>query len=262
MNKIPASTVHQLAKMFESSQATVKHMKQVTRDPQAVQVNLLQHQCTKVPPSKLMRQKKIKPFKFRQEANKPYENERKPQERRRFDPGHTDRCHKCGDSLHREGFRCPVARHQCKICKKIGHFSILCYKKIEKSDYYQRSLWSSSPKANQLKVGSVQTQSLCNQSDDYLSEDSFCLQLKVQPQCDEAETKFIAPQHQVTNIEIKLKPHRKRTKFLRARIDTCANVNLMPIGVYQSLYKDPDCVKVAPSSKVKYQLIPLRRFQY
>ena len=37
LNKFPASTVHQLAKKFESYQATAKHMKQVTRDPQAVQ---------------------------------------------------------------------------------------------------------------------------------------------------------------------------------------------------------------------------------
>ena len=88
-----------------------------------------------------------------------------------------------------------------------------------------------------------------DQSDDSSSEDSFCLQLKVQPQCDEVETKFTAPQHLVTNLEIKLKPHKKKTKFLRARIDTCANVNLMPISVYKLLYKDPDCVKIAPSSK-------------
>ena len=159
------------------------------------------------------------------------------------------RCHKCGDSLCREGFRRPAAKHQCKICKKIGHFSSLCYKKIEKSDYYQRSLWSSLPKTHKLKVGSVQTPSLYDQSDGYSSKDSFCLQLKVQPQCDEAEVKFIAPWHLVTNLEIKLKPHKKRTKFLRARIDTFANVNLMPISVYPVLYKDLDCVKIASSSK-------------
>ena len=34
-----------------------------------------------------------------------------------------------------------------------------------------------------------------------------------------------------------------------ARIDTCANVNLMPISVYKLLYKDPDCVMLVPSSK-------------
>ena len=44
---------------MESSQATAKHMKQLARDPQAVQVNLLRHQHTKTPPSKSKR--KIKP---------------------------------------------------------------------------------------------------------------------------------------------------------------------------------------------------------
>ena len=53
LNKFPASTFHQLVKKFESSQATAKHIKQVTRDPQAVQVNLLQHQCTELPPSQV-----------------------------------------------------------------------------------------------------------------------------------------------------------------------------------------------------------------
>ena len=112
-----------------------------------------------------------------------------------------------------------------------------------------RALQSSSPKAHLLKVGSVQTQSLCDQSDDFSSKDSFCLQLKVQPQFDEAETKFRAPQHLVINLKIKLKPHKKRTKFLRARMHTCANVNLMPVSVYWVLYNDPDCVKITPSSK-------------
>ena len=41
LNKFPASTVRQPAKKLESSQATAKHMKQISRDPQVVQVNLL-----------------------------------------------------------------------------------------------------------------------------------------------------------------------------------------------------------------------------
>ena len=36
---------------------------------------------------------------------------------------------------------------------------------------------------------------------------------------------------------------------MRARIDTCANVNLIPISVYKLLYKEFDCVKLPPSSK-------------
>ena len=41
LSKFPASTVCQLAKKMESSQATAKHIKQVTRDRQVVQVSLL-----------------------------------------------------------------------------------------------------------------------------------------------------------------------------------------------------------------------------
>ena len=135
------------------------------------------------------------------------------------------------------------------MCHKYGHFSSLCYKKRDKYDNYKRSFGS--PKAHQLKIGSVHTQGpLCSQSEDYSSEeDSFCLQLQVKST--QAETNCIAPQHLVTNLEYKLKPCKKRTKFLTARIDTCANVNLMPISVYKLLYKDHDCQKLAPSNKSK-----------
>ena len=57
------------------------------------------------------------------------------------------------------------------------------------------------------------------------------------------------PQHVVTNIEYKLKPHRRRTKFLRTKIDTCPNINLIPVSVYKLIYKDKDCTKLEPSTK-------------
>ena len=67
-NKFLASKVCQLAKKMNSSKTAAKHIKQVASDPQAVQVNLLCHQHTEIPPSKS--NKKIRTFKFRQEANK------------------------------------------------------------------------------------------------------------------------------------------------------------------------------------------------
>ena len=79
-------------------------------------------------------------------------------------------------------------------------------------------------------------------------EDSFCLQLKVQSS-NQAETKCVAPQHLFKNLVYVLEPHKKRTKFLRARIDTCANVNILPISVYRVLYMDPDCAMLVPSIK-------------
>ena len=48
----PASRVRQLAKKFESSKATVYHIKQVTGDPQAAQINLIWHQQTELQTNK------------------------------------------------------------------------------------------------------------------------------------------------------------------------------------------------------------------
>ena len=36
--------------------------------------------------------------------------------------------------------------------------------------------------------------------------------------------------------------------YLRARLDTCTDVNLMPASVYQLIYKDPQMKKLTPSN--------------
>ena len=66
----------------------------------------------------------------------------------------------------------------------------------------------------------------------------------------QAETKIQEPQHLVTNLAYKLKPQKKRIKYLRARIDTCAEANISPLSVYKLTFKDSDCVQLAPSAKV------------
>ena len=100
-----------------------------------------------------------------------------------------------------------------------------------------------------MKLGPMYNKDAFSGQSCYSSEeDSLCLQLKMQSS-NQAETKYLAPQHLVTNLESVLEPHKKRTKFLRARIDTCTNVNILPISVYKMLYKDPDCLMLAPSSK-------------
>ena len=48
LDKFPASRVCQFAKRMESSEATARHIKQVTGDPQAAQINLMHHQCTEL----------------------------------------------------------------------------------------------------------------------------------------------------------------------------------------------------------------------
>ena len=248
LNKFPASTVCQLAKKMESSQVTAKHMKHVTRDPQATQIDLLRHQRTELPPHKSQR-KQRKSFTSKQ-ANHKYQQEDKQDERssqnhRRFNQ--EDKCSKCGDTPHLEGFRCPASRHQCQYCYKFGHFSHLCFKKKQEAGH-KRS--SRQPKAHQLRVGKYSAESpIDNQTDTSFtsSEDSFYLQMKVKNK--QAEDNHSEVQHLVTNLEYKLKPHRRRFKFLRARIDTWSNVYVMPVSVYPVMYKDPDCTKLAPSKK-------------
>ena len=66
----------------------------------------------------------------------------------------------------------------------------------------------------------------------------------------QAETKIQEPQHLVTNLAFKLKPQKKKTKYLRTRIDTCVEANILPLSVYKLISKDPDCVQLATSSKV------------
>ena len=52
LDKFPASRVCQLAKKLESSKATVRHIKQVSREPQVTHINLLHDHRTKLPEHK------------------------------------------------------------------------------------------------------------------------------------------------------------------------------------------------------------------
>ena len=38
-----------------------------------------------------------------------------------------------------------------------------------------------------------------------------------------------------------------RNQYLRARLNTCANVNIMPVTVYKLVINDPELKKLAPS---------------
>ena len=46
----------------------------------------------------------------------------------------------------------------------------------------------------------------------------------------------------------RLKPHHTRNLYLKARLDTCADVNLMPASVYKLVFQDPNMKALAPSS--------------
>ena len=52
--------------------------------------------------------------------------------------------------------------------------------------------------------------------------------------------------HLITNIAYWLKQHHTRNQYLRARIDTGAEINLMPVSVYKLIYHDQDLSKLTP----------------
>ena len=54
--------------------------------------------------------------------------------------------------------------------------------------------------------------------------------------------------HLITNLAYILQPHNHRNLYLSARLDTWANVNLMPASIYQLVFKDPKMQKLTPSN--------------
>ena len=120
--------------------------------------------------------------------------------------------------------------------------SLACVTK-KKVSFKSRTL-----KAHQLQVGQMymQENSICGQSGDLTSRDeSFHLQVKIQHT--QVNTKIPTPLYLITNLVYTLKPHHKRNQYLRARLDTCADVNIMPVGLYKLVFQDPDCKKLVSS---------------
>ena len=151
LEKFPASKVRQLAKKMESSTSTTRHIKEVASHPQAAQVNLMRHQRTDLPASK-SRWKYQSP-KFRSKGQKRYSSEHKneqPPYKKKIDPSQAnqrrERCFKCGDSKHIEGFNCPAGKYQCRNYMKYGHFTSLCYRRSESSKFRTHQ-------AHQLQAG-------------------------------------------------------------------------------------------------------------
>ena len=149
LDKFPAIRVRQLAKKVESSKATVHYIKQVAGDPQAAQINLLRHQHTELPAGKY--KKKTPPVKpkqsnHRQQSSQNYQVQ--TQHKKRFNPksahNNKNRCSKCGDTAHIEGFQCAVKKYQCKDCHKFGHFTSMCFQKKQANFKHRR------PKEHQL----------------------------------------------------------------------------------------------------------------
>ena len=158
----------------------------------------------------------------------------------------SDKCTRCGDTLHAKGFQCPARKFQCKICHKFGHFTTVCY---QKSQQPSSSFKTRKPKAQQLHAGALYTHHNADRSGSETSdtEDSFCLQMKIQKTqvTNQQVPKLI---YLMTNLAYHLQLHHKRNQYLRAQLDTCADVNLMPMAVYCLMFKDPGLRKLTSSN--------------
>ena len=82
---------------------------------------------------------------------------------------------------------------------------------------------------------------------DSTSDESILLAL-VKIKCKQDKEQSVPrPTHLVTNLAYRLKPHHTRNLYLRARLDTCADVSLMPASMYQLVFNDAEMQKLAPS---------------
>ena len=67
-------------------------------------------------------------------------------------------------------------------------------------------------------------------------------------QCTQASLKISTLTHLITNLAYRLKPHHTRNQYLRAKLDTCADVNIIPVSVYILMFKDPELKKLTSSN--------------
>ena len=107
-----------------------------------------------------------------------------------------------------------------------------------------------SPKAHQIQAGGPHVHisaSYDHSDEDSTSDESFCLQLKIKRR-EARESKVPKATHLITNLAYRLQPHHHRNMYLRARLDTCADVNLMPASIYKLIFKDPQMKKLTPST--------------
>ena len=134
-------------------------------------------------------------------------------------------------------------KYQCKACQNFGHITSMCFQKKQANFKCRR------PKAHQLQAGAVYEKgraSYDHSDEESTSEESFCLQVKIKCKQDK-EQSVPRPTHLITNLASRLKPHHTRNFYLRAMLDTCTDVNLMPASMYQLLFNYAKMQKLAPS---------------
>ena len=78
-------------------------------------------------------------------------------------------------------------------------------------------------------------------------EDTFCLQMKIH-RTHISHPEVPKPVYLMANLAYCLQEYHTRNQYLQVRLDTCADVNLMPMAVYCLMFKDPQLKKLTPSN--------------
>ena len=122
-----AAMARQAAKKAETSKSTAQHIKRgvSVNDPQASQVNMLRHKRTELPKPKSQRGKRRGGGRGGKQPDYNQIPHRQPQLKYKQNTSY-NKCGKCGDTQHAQGFNCPARKFQCKKCRKYGHFTSLC----------------------------------------------------------------------------------------------------------------------------------------
>ena len=126
--------------------------------------------------------------------------------------------------------------------------SLQCVIRRVKANSHPIHSQSRIPNAQQLSVGALYTQHDADRSSsDSEKEDTFCSQMKIQ------KTKIFCPDvpkptYLMANLAYHLQEHHQRNQYLQARLDTCTDVNLMPMALYSLMFKDPSLKKLTPSN--------------
>ena len=119
------------------------------------------------------------------------------------------------------------------------HKPLLPETQQKQANYKQRK-----PTVHKLKAETIHVHDSNEEVDS--SDDSFCLQLKIQHV--QAHTKMTQkPSCLITNLAYRLKQLENRNLYLRARLDTYADMNIMPASVYKLVFRDPNLQKLVPS---------------
>ena len=84
--------------------------------------------------------------------------------------------------------------------------------------------------------------------EDPYSDDSFVLyQMRAKINMSTTQQRVPKKTHLIANLPYRLKQYQTYHKYLRVRLDTCTDVNIMPKSVYQMMFNDPEVQQLAPN---------------